>query len=335
MFSRLKPVFVLIAVIFLGLLGIGIYNSRRFHLEKETRFMMGTYVTIYASDLKRTPSRAIGLALDRMREIDAKFSYFNPTSPIYAFNNSGTPISDPEILKLIRIALNVSQKTKGALDITVAPLLELWGFYDNSFRVPQGQAIKDCLGKVGYQHLLLEDNNLKKDIESVKIDLGGIAKGYALSEAIKVLKAQGVKSALIDMGGDIYALGNKGNKPWKVGIKNPLGGGVLGYIEVEDIAVISSGDYESFFIKDGTRYSHIFDPSTGYPTQGVASVTLIYDDPTLAQIWAKIPFVIGPKKALEMLEEIPRMEAIVITTSGDKIYSSGLKHAIHVIEEKK
>jgi len=289
--------------------------------------MMNTYVTICASGPKASAAGAISQALDRMQEIDAKFSYFNPKGQVYAFNHTGTPIADPEILRLARIALDASQETGGAFDITVAPLLELWGFYERSFRVPQEQAIKDCLGKVGYQHLIIDDGVLKKDAEGVRIDFGGVAKGYALNEAMRVLKARGITSALIDAGGDVYVLGKKGGKPWKVGVRDPRGG-LLGYIEAEDTAVVGSGDYERYFLKDGKRYGHIFDPRTGYPTQGVASVTLMYSDPTRAQIWAKMPFVMGPGESLEILQKIPGMEAIIITSSGEKIYSSGLKHLI-------
>ena len=319
----MKKAFILIAVIVAATLAIRSYNSCVFHVEKETRFMMGTYVTIYAIGPKKLASKAIDSALCRMQEIDVKFNPLNPKSPIYVFNHTGAPISDPEILGLIRIALDVSKESGGAFDITVAPLLELWGFYGKDLYIPKKQELKDCLSKVGYRHLSLNNGKLKRDRAGVKIDLGGIAKGYALEQAVKVLKSEGVHSALVDAGGDIYALGKKGNRLWKIGIKNPRGGDVLEYVEVEDLAVMSSGDYERFFIKDGKRQHHIFNPKTGHPTEGVASVTLIYSDPVLAQPWAKIPFVLGAEKGLKMLEKIPGMKAIVITDSGEKFYIKG------------
>ena len=297
--------------------------------------MMDTYVTIYAVGPKGITSRAVDLALGRMQEIDVKFNSLNPKSPIYAFNHNNVPISDVEILGLVQIALKASKETGGAFDITVAPLLELWGFYGKSYRVPEEQEIKDCLKKVGYQHLSIENGKLTKDNPGTQIDLGGVAKGYALVEAVKVLKAKGVNSALIDSGGDVFALGKKGKRLWKVGIKSPREEGLLGYVEVQDTAVMGSGDYERFFVKDGRRYHHIFNPKTGYPTEGVAGVTLIYPDPVLAQIWAKIPFFMGTKKGLQVLEKIPGVEVIVITTSGEILYSAGLKHALNVIPKTK
>ncbi len=312
---------------------MGLYNAQRFYVEKQTRFMMDTYVTITAIGPKQIVSKAVDLAFNRMQEIDVKFSLFNPKSQVYAFNHKNEPITDPEIIELIKVGLEVSKESGGAFDITVAPLLELWGFNSKSYYSPQEQEIKNCLKSVGYQQLLIKDGKLTKDNTAVAIDLGGIAKGYALTQAADVLKAQGITSALIDAGGDIYALGRKGKILWKVGIKAPRGEGIVGYVEVEDLAVVGSGDYERFFIKDGKRYHHIFNPKTGYPTEGVISVTLMCPNPIIAQIWTKIPFVLGAKKGLDMLKKIPGLEAIIITSSGEKLYSAGLKHTLKVIPE--
>lgn len=331
--SKPKAVFIVITAIVLASAGIGLGISLRFHLEKETRFMMGTYVSISAVGPKKDSSKAINAALDRMQEIATKFNWFDPENTIYAFNHAGTPIFDPEILDLIRLALEVSRDSAGAFDITVEPLIELWGIYDKVDYLPSAGQIKDCLAKVGYRHLSFNNNSLVKDAPGVRISLGGIAKGYAVSEAVKVLRRMGVTSALVDAGGDIYALGKKGDKLWRVGIKNPRGEGILGYIEVEDSAVFGSGDYERFFVKDGKRYHHIFDPKTGYPTEGVASVTLIFPDPLIIQPWTKIPFVMGPKKGLQALEGIPGMEAIIVTSSQEVLYSSGLRHPLKSAKE--
>lgn len=328
---KLLIIFSIIVLIAAGLWGIGLYNAQRFYVEKQTRFMMDTYVTITAIGPKQTVSKAVDLALNRMQEIDVKFNALNPKSRIYAFNRKNEPITDPEIIELIKAGLEVSKESGGAFDITVGPLLELWGFNSKSYYFPQAQEIKNCLNSVGYQHLLIKDGKLTKDNPSVSIGLGGIAKGYALAQAAGVLKKQGITSALIDAGGDIYALGRKGKILWKVGIKDPRGEGIAGYVEVEDLAVAGSGDYERFFIKDGKRQHHIFNPKTGYPTEGVISVTLMYSNPIIAQVWTKIPFVLGAKKGLEMLKKIPGLEAIIITSSGEKLYSSGLKHTLKVI----
>lgn len=312
----------ILLMIFMGFLLINIRNSSKFIPEKQTQLMMNTYVSITAlGPDKETISSAIGSVFKRLKEIEIKFNHLNPESPLYAFNQESRPIQDTEILGLIRIALEVSRESGGAFDITVAPLLELWGFYKNSPYLPTKQEIQKCLQKVGYQHLLLKDGKLKKDNKNVNIDLGGIAKGYALAQAVRVLKDKGITSAVIDIGGDVYALGKKGPRLWKVGIRDPRKKGILGYVEVENLSVISSGDYERSFKKGGRRYHHIFNPKTGYPTEGVSSVTLIHPDPVLGQALSKAPFILGPQKGLELLEKIPGMQAIIITDSGQILHS--------------
>jgi thiamine biosynthesis lipoprotein len=321
-----------VLVLILVLSGIRFYNRYRFHFEEQTRFMMDTYVTIYAVGPQKVTAPAITSALDRMQEVDSKFNSQNPESPIYDFNHQGIPISDPEIVAMVRLALQIAKDTGGAFDITIAPLIELWGFYGDSPRLPEKAAIKDCLSRIGYHHLAIENGTLRKDTAEVQIDLGGIAKGYSVLQAKEVLKNKGVSSALINAGGDVYALGKKDRDMWKVGIRSPRGDDILGYLEVEDLAVMGSGDYERFFIEDGKRYHHIFDPKTGYPAQGLSAATLIHPDPMVADAWNTAIFVLGPENGLKWAEKISGMETVMVTTAGDIIYSNGLENALHVME---
>ena len=330
-FRKLKLALILVLVLFGISLAVRYYNLYRFHLEKQTYFMMDTYVTLHAIGPQKMTSRAVGLALDRMQELDTKLNHLNPKSPIYAFNRDGTPITDPEVLGLVKMAVEVARDSDGAFDITIEPLVELWGFYGNSPHLPDDKDIRNSLDAVGYQFLVLGDSKLEKKKEGVRIDLGGIAKGYIVKEAAKVLRREGVKSGLIDAGGDVYALGKKGSDLWKIGIKNPRGQDLLGYVEVEDLAVMGSGDYERFFDKDGKRYHHIFNPKTGYPAEGVIGTTLIHADPVLANVWSKPIFVLGPERGMQLVGRIPGMEAIVVKSSGEVLYSDGLKHPIQKI----
>lgn len=328
-----KLALIIVVLLVLAFIGVRAYNAYRFHLEKQTRFMMDTYVTVYAVGPEKRTSRAVDLALDRMQAVDAKFNMLNTDSPIYAFNREGVPISDQEILDVVRVALDVARKSGGAFDVTISPLAELWGFYGGSPHLPQEQEIKDCLNKIGYRYLAISNGRLEKRKEGIRIDLGGIAKGYAITQAVEVLKAEGVTSALIDAGGDVYALGKRGGKLWKVGIRSPRGEDLLGYVEVEDLAVMGSGDYERFFMKDGKRYHHIFNPKTGYPAEGLSGTTLVHPDPLVADAWNTAIFVLGPKRGLEIVEKIPGMEAIMVTTDGKILYSSGLKNALKAVSK--
>lgn len=323
----------LAAAAFLTSLGIRQYNIHRFHFEKQTRFMMDTYVSIYAVGPEAITEPAVESALDRMQAIDVKFNPRNPDSPIYEFNERGIPISDPEIVSVARMALQIAEESDGAFDITVAPLIELWGFYGESPRVPTDEEIKRCLETVGFRLLSLSETTLAKKKTSVKIDLGGIAKGYAVAQAAMVLKHGGVTSAMIDAGGDIYAIGKKGGAPWKVGVKRTRGDGILGYIEVEDLSVMGSGDYERFFLKDGKRYHHIFNPKTGYPVQGLFGSTLVHPDPIMADAWNTAVFILGADQGMRSVESHPGMETIMVTDSGKILYSTGLKDALSIIQK--
>jgi thiamine biosynthesis lipoprotein len=304
-------------------------------LEKSTRFMMGTYVTIFAAGPREVTSVAIERALDRMEEVDDEFHVNNPSSPIYAFNNQGTPITDPEIIDLVRVAQEISSVTDGAFDITVNPLIELWGFYGDTPSLPSPAEVENCLLTIGHEHLILEDGLLLKDFAGIRIDAGGIAKGYAIDQGARVLRENGVESALIDAGGDIYALGTRDGRKWKVGISNPRGEGLLGYLEVEDMSVMGSGDYERFFFHEGIRYHHIFDPHTGYPARELSGITVIARDPMQADAWATALYVMGPEDGLAMAEEIPDLEAIMVTTAGEVLYSSGVAGALKALPGEK
>ncbi|MBF0618540.1 MAG: FAD:protein FMN transferase [Candidatus Omnitrophica bacterium] len=327
----LKTVLLWIVVTIIAVCVARALSGRETRVQKETRFMMDTYVTVSAAGPEKVAAPAVKAALDRMQEVAIKFNGLDARSPIYAFNHDGTPIKDKEILGLIQTGLDMSAKTDGAFDMTVEALAQIWGFHTDHPHLPADADIQRALKSVGYAHLSLKDGQLEKDAHDVMIDLGGIAKGYSIVEAVKVLKAHGIVSALIDAGGDVYVIGQNASRPWNIGIQQPRGDGIVGYVAVTDTAVMGSGDYQRFFIKDGKRYHHIFNPRTGYPTEGVVSVTVIYPDPVVGQVLGKIPFIMGPEKGLAFLEKIPGMDVIVILSSGEKIVSKGIRHPLKTL----
>ncbi|MBI3987257.1 MAG: FAD:protein FMN transferase [Lentisphaerae bacterium] len=315
--------FVLVTAVAAGTVGVRLRKHEP--VQKQTRFLMGALCTI------RIPGGpealpVIARALDRAEEIDRRFNPLNPGSPLYAFNQQGTPITQPDIVALVQTALDVSRKTDGAFDITVFPLIELWGFEGSSPRLPEQRQIDDCLKKVGWRKLVIEAGTLTKLEAGVKIDLGGIAKGYAVAEAVTVLTNANIRSALVDFGGDIYALGANRGKPWKIGIRKPVhDGGVLAGLDVSDMSLATSGDYERCFEKDGVRYHHILDPKTGYPARGIAGITVLTPDPTMGDAYSTALFVMGPERAMPHVAAIPSMEAVMITSKGTIDVSNGLK----------
>jgi len=298
-------------------------------LEQQRRVLMDTYVTVYALGKRPAVIKAINKAFARMKEAIAKLDAHNPNSPVYKFNQDGTPIRDKEILNVVKIALDVAKKSDGAFDVTIYPLVKLWGFYgENLGQVPTQEKIDEALNNIGYNHLILTDKELTSDKKNIHIDLGGIAKGYVISQGIESLKQSGIKSAIIQGGGDLYVLGYRNKKPWKVGIKHPRKNGLLGYLEINDRAVMGSGDYERFFIKDGIRYHHIIDPVTGYPAKGASGVTLIYTDPVSADAWATALSVLGPQ-GLKKIENISGMEAVIVNSIGEISYTLGLSRLLN------
>jgi FAD:protein FMN transferase len=297
--------------------------------QKETRFVLDTFVSMTVPGGKEVKP-AIDAAYKRIGEINKKFNVLNPESPFYAFNKYGTPIDDPECVELIKVSLRECEASNGALDITIKPVVELWGFYNNTHRVPAQAELKEALSNVGYGNIAIRNNKIVKLKKGVEIDLGAVGKGYAVGEAVEVLKAAGIKSALIDAGGDIFSIGTNGKKKWSIGIKHPRKDGLLGGLEIDpDITVATSGDYERFFEADGVRYCHIFDPKTGYPAKnGIISITVITSDATLADVYSTALFVMGPKKALDYANRKKTLEVIIVTDKEEILYSDGLKDGL-------
>lgn len=309
-------------IVLTGLMG-GVFFGFFFHrrearIQKESWFVMGTICTIQVPGPPELRA-VIARALARLEECDRKFSIFIPTSPVACFNRSGQAIDDPEVVALIAKACEVSSLTEGAFDITVYPLLELWGFYGENPRRPRREEIELAQKKVGWRNLVITNGQVTKKNAAVQIDLGAIAKGYALDEARKVLLASGVSNALINVGGDIYALGKRNQQPWKIGIRHPRRAGLLGTWEQTGRAVSTSGDYEQFFIQDGVRYHHIIDPRTGYPATNLVSVTVVGEDATLSDAYATALFVLGPEKGRQLLLEAGSKAKVLMVTSSGRI----------------
>lgn len=286
--------------------------------------MMDTYCTIRVPG-PATVRPAIARAFERMADIDRRFNASNPASPVFRFNTRGEPIADPDIIALVKAALTVSERTGGAFDITVQPLVELWGFYGRTPAVPAPGQIVETLLKTGWQRLAIENGRVLRRDPSIRIDLGGIAKGYAVAEAVRILKEAGIPSALVDAGGDIHAFGRIKDRPWRIGVRNPRGEGIIGILELSDESTATSGDYERFFEQDGKRHHHILDPATGYPAQGVISAMILSKDATLADAWSTALFVLGAERGLECLRNVPGLEAMIVTGDGKRYCTPGLE----------
>lgn len=307
--------------VFFALMG-WVFIARLYHppLQTRTQLLMDTYWTInIPGGPKMIP--VIDKVFVRLKEIDSTFDISNKDGQIYGFNYLNKSITDPDIIAVIKQAKEANISTHGAFDITVGPLLVAFEFFSKQYRVPPQAEIDELLKHVGLKFLDIQTDHVTKTDPKAGIDLGGIAKVYAISEALRIIKESGVKNALIDGGGDIYALGLYEGRPWKVGVRHPRKATLLGKFAVSNMAVFSSGDYERYFIAKGVRYHHIFNPKIGYPARGLMGSTIICSNLDKAGGLSSSLFVMGPDKALSFINAIPGVAAILVDEKQNVLYS--------------
>ncbi|MFA4842306.1 MAG: FAD:protein FMN transferase [Candidatus Omnitrophota bacterium] len=279
-------------------------------LYKDTRVMMGTFIEVTSPEEK-----AGSIAFAEIKRVEEILSKYNPQSEISLLNKTGKLKVGPDTMYILQKSKEFWLATNGAFDVTVGPLMDLWGFTTKNYRVPAEEEIEKALLRIGMDKISFNEKNnvVKFNVRGVSLDLGAIAKGYAVDCAVRKLKEAGVTSCLINAGGQIYALGNKFGKPWKVGIREPRKPGIKQYLELEDQAASTSGDYEQYFFNNGSRYAHIFDPKTGYPVQGgVISVTIIAPDGLTADALSTSVFVLGKEKGANLTKRFPGVKAYIL-----------------------
>jgi thiamine biosynthesis lipoprotein len=302
-------------------------------VQRVTDGIMGTRITVELwADDKDKADRAIDAVLDEMRHIDDSMSTYKPTSEVSEVNAKAAdgpmPITK-ELFDLLTTAREYSVITEGAFDITYASVGYMYDFRKR-VRPTEGQ-ISKALPAVDYRHVLLDPKKqtVQFSQKGVRIDLGGIAKGYSVDRGIDVLKSLGFTRAYVSAGGDSRIVGDRFGKPWMVGIRDPRKGAgeVITRIPLVDAAISTSGDYERFFDEDGTRYHHIIDPHTGHSASKVRSATVIGAYATRTDGLSKTAFVLGPEKAMEIYNRIEDIDAIIVKLDGTVIYSKGLEQA--------
>jgi FAD:protein FMN transferase len=293
-------------------------------LIKETRALMDTFCEISCyGDNKDKTVFAIDAAFKEMERIEKVFSKFNKNSEVSKINALAgleKVAASEEVFKLTERAVYYSSISNGAFDITVAPLMEVWGFVLRHKSIPDKEAIENALEGVGYKNIELDPKKLYVKFlnKKTKIDFGGIAKGYAVDRAKDILAAYGIKNGLVNLGGNIFALGNApGKKKWKIGVEDPRNKGkLLHSFELNDRAISTSGNYERFFEIEGRRYSHIINPVTGEPCQGIISVTVMADSAEQADALSTAIFVMGEEKGLNLAKSIKGIKVLMLKEDG-------------------
>lgn len=291
--------------------------------------VMGTRVSVelWADDEVRG-RELVAEVMGEYRRIDAGMSTYKPDSEISRVNAHAAEAPVPigaELFSLVERSLELSVASHGAFDITYDSVGYLYDF--RAHKRPTAKEIGERLGAVDYRHVVLarQGSTISFTQPGVRINLGGIAKGYAVQHAAEMLRARGVEHALLNAGGDTRVIGDRRGQPWIVGIRHPRAADqVVTRLPLDDEAISTAGDYERFFEEDGQRYHHIINPSTGEPTQGILTVSVIGPDGTLTDGLDTAIFVLGVEQGLELIKSYPEYETIIVDAAGKIYYSSGL-----------
>jgi FAD:protein FMN transferase len=271
-------------------------------LEKSADAMGSTYtVELYGTD-RVAMEDAADTAFDEVRRLDNLLSNYKKDSELSQVNEHAAqaPMKiSPELFQVIESCLEYSRQSEGAFDLTVGPLMRVWGFYKGSGHLPHRAEVQAAMTKVGYRHVHLDRaaRTVWFDRPGVELDPGGIGKGYAVDRMVSVLRQKGVRTALVaGSGSSIYGMGAPPDQPrgWKVEIKNPWDSSkTVAEVVLKDMSMSTSGSYEKFFRAEGKTYAHIMDPRTGFPAQGSVSVSVIAPRTIDSEAWAKPYFVNG------------------------------------------
>lgn len=292
--------------------------------HSRTVFAMDTVaeLTAYSTD-----DTVLELAEERFVELEHKLSVTLPESEIYALNRDGTSTLSEDSAYLLEKAAELCEDTGGALDITVYPIVSAWGFTTGNYRIPTDNELEALLQNVGCDKISHDGCDFSVSA-GVRVDLGSVAKGYAGDVITKLLSDNGVTSALLNLGGNVQALGSKPDgSDWKIAVRHPLDTeNYLGILQISDMAAITSGGYERYFVgEDGNTYCHIIDPATGKPAEsGLLSVTVVGESGLLCDAMSTALFVMGLDDAAEYWRSHDGFDVIFVTDDGKVYVTEGI-----------
>lgn len=313
-----RIVFLYIAILFTS-------NVNSQQLYRRTLMLMGSRydISVVAEDSLKAKSY-IDLAVNEIKRIERLISSWDKNSQTFQINeNAGIkPVKvDSELFELINRSLAISKLTDGAFDISYASMDKIWKFKGSMKIMPTKNEIVASVEKVGYQNIILDEENQTVFLKLIgmKIGFGAIGKGYSADKAKKLLISKGVKAGIINASGDMNTWGKQPNGDyWKVAITNPLNKkNAFGLFPIKSGAVVTSGNYEKYVILNGERYSHIIDPRTGYPSKGIISATVFASKAELADALATSIFVMGVDVGIDRINQLPNIECIIIDDKGD------------------
>jgi thiamine biosynthesis lipoprotein len=324
--SRLLVIFLLFAL--LGSLALQRCAGERPQQVSRSQILMGTVVEIsaFGADPGRLEA-AVSAAFAELVRIERLMRPAGAGSDVARLTAAprGAEVA-PETAEVIALGLRVAALSGGAFDMGLGRLKGLWGIESEAPRLPAPAEVRQALAGTGPDGLRLDGLRVEKATAALAVDLGAIAKGYAIDRASEILRRAGIESAAINAGGDIRLIGKHGRRPWRIAIQHPRDAErQLATLELADVAVVTSGDYERFFERDGVRYHHIFDPRTGYPAGLCQSVTVVAPSAALADALSTAVFVLGPEAGLALLQHFPEAEALIVAADGTPQMTAGLQ----------
>jgi FAD:protein FMN transferase len=303
-------------------------------LYKFHQVAMGTVVEItLMGESEESAQKAALRAFQEIKRIEYLMSPWIESSDVTRINrsagNDGVKVS-PETIEVIKRAQEVSKLSGGGFDITVGPLVQLWRKARESGMPPEMEEVKETLNLVNFRNLKTHyGGKVLLEKKGMTIDLGGIAKGYAVDRVFELLKGLGYRNLVVNAGGDLRVGGSKPEGPWSIGIQHPRDPEkIMARISVSDTALATSGDYEKFFIHQGKRYHHILNPKNGFPAEGCQSVTVLHNEGATADALATAVFVLGPEKGYSLCQRLQGVECLIVDKEGKITFSASLKGRI-------
>ncbi|MFW5433350.1 FAD:protein FMN transferase [Paenibacillus apiarius] len=311
-------------------------------IKQQSYFIFDTIVTVKIYDERAGDNQFKDIEAI-LNEIDASLNRTKDTSELAkirsAAGKEAVQVSQ-ETFDVVAKSIDYAKRTKGRFDPTVGPIVDLWNIGHENAKVPDPKVLQGKLQLVGYEDVTLnpDKREIKLNREGMELDMGSIGKGYAADRIADYLRESGFPSAIVDLGGNIYAVGEKpGGSDWTIGVQDPdtTRGNQIGKMKVKDKTIVTSGVYERYFVENGKHYHHILDPATGYPVENqLSSVTIVTSSSTDADALSTSTFALGLEEGMKFVESNPDVEAIFITTEHDVYCTSGIKKIFELTNDK-
>jgi FAD:protein FMN transferase len=305
-------------------------ESENKNILKRTQFIMGTLVEITVEEFdKDLAQKAINKSFNEMSRLEKIMSSYLPDSELSKFNSlAGEEVKvsvSPDLLKVIKRGVYWGKLSNGAIDISIGPAIKLWEFNSERPIVPDKKNLVGAAKFINYKDIIIEANSISLKKKGMSLNLGAIGKGFAVDQAIRELKKIGIKSGLINAGGDLRAFGLiTGRRPWHIGIQHPRKPEqIIISLDIKDTGVATTGDYQRYFIKNKARYHHILNPKNGWPSNKTISATVVADTVMDADALSTALFILGTKKGIDFINSLDGVEGMIVSDRGYASYSSG------------